>query len=143
MYKSEIIEEIASAFHDEWREKRLYKSMIEKSEDEDWTKKHWTKLVDIANTKFEDLPNNWKLENLQAAQVVVDLVYEKVESWEEITPEMIEEMSKIVHQKRLERNWEEWSFENQRVDYEDLSEEEKAKDRVQIQIAIKIISEEL
>jgi hypothetical protein len=117
--------------------------VIEKSEDEDWTKKHWTDLVDIANTEFEDLPSNWKWENIEAAKVVVDLVYEKVVKCLEITSEMMEKMSKIVHDKRLERNWIEWSFENQRVDYEKLSEEEKAKDRAQIEIAIKIISEDL
>lgn len=117
--------------------------MIEKSGDEKWIKEHWTNKVDIANTKFEDLPSNWKYENIEAAKIAVLLVYKKVVNWEEITSEMIEEMSKLVHEKRLERNWIKWSFENQRVDYEDLSEEEKAKDRVQIEIAIKIISEEL
>jgi hypothetical protein len=60
--------------------------------------------------------------------------------WEEITSEMIDEMSKIVHIKWLERNWVKWSFENQRVDYENLSEEEK--DRIQIKLAIQIIKSE-
>ena len=143
MDKSEIIKKVASSFHDKWRENRLYKPMIEKSEDEEWTKKRWTNLVDIANTEFEDLPNNWKYENFEAAKIAVDLVYEKVVSWEEVTSEMVEELSKIVHDKRLERNWIQWSFENQRVDYKNLSEEEKAKDRAQIEIAIKIISEDL
>ena len=143
MDKSEVIKKVASTFHDKWRENRLYKPMIEKSEDDEWTKKHWTDLVDIANTKFENLPSNWKYENFEAAKVAVDLVYEKVVNWLEITPGMIEKMSKIVHEKRLERNWIEWSFENQRVDYKELSEEEKAKDRVQIEIAIQIISKEL
>lgn len=143
MDKSEIIKKVASSFHDNWRKNRLYKPIIEKSEDDEWTKKHWTDLVDIANTEFEDLPDNWKYENFEAAKIAVDLVYERVVNWLEISPEMIEEMSKIVHDKRLERNWVQWSFENQRVDYEKLSEEEKAKDRVQIEIAIQIISEDL
>lgn len=117
--------------------------MIEKSEDEEWNLEHWTDVVDIANTEFEDLPNNWKYENFEAVKIAVDLVYEKVLNWERITPKMVEDMSKIVHEKWLERNWIEWSFENQRVDYEELSEEEKAKDRVQIEIAIQIISGEL
>ena len=142
MNKSEIIKKVASNFHDKLRENRLYKPMIEKSEDEEWNLEHWTDVVDIANTEFEDLPNNWKYENFEAAKVAVDLVYEKVVNWLEITTEMIEKMSKIVHEKRLERNWIEWSFENQRVDYENLSEEEKTKDRVQIEIVIKIIKGE-
>jgi hypothetical protein len=35
-------------------------------------------VVDIANTKFEDLPRNWQRENIEAAKVAVELVYQKV-----------------------------------------------------------------
>ena len=148
MDKSEIIERVASAFHEKWRENRLqnddkYKPMIEKSEDEEWNTVYWTDVVDIANTKFKDLPSNRKHENLEAAKVAVDLVYEKVINWEEMNSKMIEEMSKIVHEKWLERNGIQWSFENQRVDYQNLSEEEKAKDRIQIELAIQIIKSEI
>ena len=143
--KSEIIQKVASTFHEEWRKNRLqndwtYKPMIEKSEDEAWTKEHWTDTVDIANTDFEDLPDNWKYENIEAAKVAVDLVYQKILNLEKITTETIEEMSNIVHEKRLERNWIAGSFENQRVSYQDLSEEEKEKDRLQIKTAIEIIN---
>lgn len=117
--------------------------MIEKSDDKEWNIEHWTGVVDIANTKFEDLPSNRKYENLQAAKVAANLVYERVVNWENFNSEMIEEMSEVVHEKWLERNWVEWSFENQRVDYQNLSEEEKKKDRLQIEIAIQIISENL
>jgi hypothetical protein len=88
------------------------------------------------------LPKNWQRENLEAAKVAVELVYKRVMSWEEITSEMIEEMANVVHIKWLERNWIEWSFENQRVDYENLSAEEKAKDRAQIELTIQIIKSE-
>lgn len=142
--KEKIIQLLALIFHENWRESMLqsnwiYKSRMEKSEDEEWTRKHWTDKVDIANTKFEDLPSNWKYENIKAAEVAVNLVYEKVVKWEKITSEMIERMSEIVHEEWLERNWKEWSSENQRLKYEELSEEEKLKDRDQIQIAIQII----
>lgn len=148
MDKSDIIQKVASIFHEKRRENRLldnwkYKPMIEKSEDEGWTKLHWTDVVDIANTKFEDLPLNRKYENLEAAKVAVDLVYEKIVNKEKIDSEMIEEMSKIVHGKWFERNGVQWSFENQRVVYQKLSEEEKEKDRIQIQLAIQIIKSEI
>ena len=143
MDKSDIIERVASIFHEKWREARLYKSMIEKSEDKEWNMKHWTEVVDIANTEFEDLPSNRKHENFEAAKVVVDLVYDKVVNWEEVDSEMIEGMSKIVHEKWLERNWVQWSFENQRVDYVNLSEEEKAKDRIQVELAVQIVKSEM
>ena len=90
----------------------------------------------MSNTKFGDLPLNRKHENLEAAKVAVNLVYEKIINWEKIDSEMVEEMSKIVHEKWLERNGIQWSFENQRVDYQNLSEKEKKKDRVQIETAI-------
>ena len=78
--------------------------------------------MDIANTDFEDLPYNWKYDNIEAAKVAVNLVYEKILNLEKISIETIEEMSNIVHEKRLERNWIAGSFENQKVSYEDLSE---------------------
>ena len=142
-----FVKKIAWIFHESWRKSRIDKngvceSIMEKSEDEEWTKKHRTEMVDIVNTKFEDLPSNWQRENLEAAKVAVGLVYKRVVSWEEITSEMIEEMAGVVHIKWLERNWVKWSFENQRVDYENLSEEEKEKDRAQIELAIQIIKSE-
>lgn len=148
MNKSEIIQKVASVFHEKWRKSRIqngdkYQPMIEKSDDKEWDIEHWTDMVDIANTKFEDLPSNRKYENLQAAKVAVDLIYDKVVNWEEINSEMIEEMSEVVHEKWLERNWVEWSFENQRVDYENLPKEEKTKDRVQIELAIQIIKSKI
>ena len=148
MDKSDIIEKVASIFHERWRKNRLqndgkYEPMIEKSEDEQWNMEHWIDVVDIANTEFEDLPSNWKYENLEAAKVAVDLVYDKVVNSEEINSKMIEEMSKIVHEKWLERNWVKWSFENQRVAYQNLSEEEKVKDRIQIELVIQIIKSEI
>ena len=143
-----IIKDVASVFHEKWRENRLmengkYKPMIEKSEDKEWNMKHWTDVVDIANTEFEDLPSNRKYENFEAAKVAVNLVYERGVNREEINSEMIEEMSKIVHERWFDRNWVKWSFENQRVDYEELSEEEKAKDRIQIELAIQVIKSEM
>ena len=146
MDKSDIIEKVASIFHEKWRENRLIdngKSMLEKSEDKEWNMKHWIDVVDIANTEFEDLPSNRKYENFEAAKVAVDLVYEKIVNKEKIDSKMIEEMSKIVHEKWLERNGVQWSFENQRIAYQNLSEEEKAKDRIQIKLAIQIIKSEI
>ena len=69
----------------------------------------------------------------------MNLVYDKILSWENFTPQEIEEMARIVHKKWFERNGIEWSFENQRIDYENLSEEEKAKDRIQVELVIQII----
>jgi hypothetical protein len=80
---------------------------------------------------------------LEAAKVAISLVYEKVLHWEEISSESLEEMAEVVHNKWLERNWTTWSFEFQRVSYDQLSEEEKAKDRDQLLQAIEIVKEYL
>ena len=122
MKKYKIIQKVASLFHENWRENRLYKPMIEKSDDTEWNIEHWTDVVDIANTKFEDLPSNRKYENLQAAKVALDLVYDGVIVWKGFSWEEIEKMSEVVHEKWLERNGKQWSFENQRVDFKKLSE---------------------
>lgn len=144
-----ITEKIWSKFHEERRKSMIksdwtYESRIENTADKERINKHnWETKVDIINTKFEDLPNDRKKENLEAAKVAVKLVYEKITNWEKITVETIEEMSEIVHNERLKRNWITWSFEIQRVEYKDLSEEEKAKDRNQIIRAIEVINWQL
>lgn len=141
-----LTEIIASKFHEERRKSMIksdwtYESRIENTTDKERISNHnWEIKVDIINTKFEDLPNDWKKENIEAAKIAVDLVYEKIVNWKEITQEMLEEMSEIVHNEWLKRNWISWSFENQRAEYKNLSEEEKAKDRNQIIRAIEIIN---
>ncbi len=111
------------------------KPRIKKTTDKEWIEKHWTNEVDIANTKFEDLPKDRQVENTAAATVAINLIYEKVLRWEEITPEMVEEMSAKVHEERLKRNqyakW--WELDKP---YKELPEVEKAKDRDQILEAI-------
>ncbi len=136
--------EVWSYLHEERRKTRLkddgtYEPRWKDAKDEEWSKAHWwAKEIDIANTKFEDLSGAWQHENLEAGKVAVDLVYEKVINWEEITPEMIEEMSSVVHEKWLERNpWEKWW--NLDKPYSELPEIEKAKDRNQILKAIETI----
>lgn len=150
-WKEYFAQKMGSYLHEEWRKTRLkedgtYEPRMKKSKDPEWTQRHGTDDVDIANTSFEDLPSNWQYENLEAARVAVDLVYEKVINGEEITPEMIEEMSSVVHEKWLERN--DWVYHKEYWNpvlaqpYEALPEDEKAKDRAQIEAAIQIIKSE-
>lgn len=145
MAKAYFAESMWSDLHDEWRKTRLrkdgtYEPRMKKSKDQERTEAHWTDDVDIANTRFEDLPSNWKYENLEAAKVAIELVFDYVIAWEEITDEMIEEMAAVVHEKRLERNT--WVFDKDygnptlAQEYSKLPEEEKEKDRVQVRQAI-------
>ena len=143
--KAYFAESMWSDLHEEWRKTRLkedgtYEPRMKKSKDPEWTDKHGTDDVDIANTKFADLPSNWKYENLEAAKVAIDLVFDYVVAWKEITDEMIEEMAAVVHEKWLERN--SWVFDKEygnpvlAQEYAKLPEEEKEKDRVQVRQAI-------
>lgn len=145
MAKAYFAESMWSDLHEEWRKSRLkedwtYEPRWKKSKDAEWTKAHGTDDVDIANTPFAELPSNWKYENLEAAKVAIELVFDKVVSWVEITDEMIEEMASVVHEKWLERNT--WVFDKEYWDsklaqeYAKLPEEEKEKDRAQIRQAI-------
>ena len=145
MAKAYFAESMWSDLHEEWRKTRLkedgtYEPRMKKSKDAERTQKHWTDDVDIANTSFADLPSNWKYENLEAAKVAIELVFDKVVAWEEITEEMIDEMASVVHDEWLKRN--DWVFDKEYWNpvlaqkYQNLPEEEKEKDRVQVRQAI-------
>ena len=77
---------------------------------------------------------------MEAAKVAIELVFDKVGAWEEITEEMIDEMASVVHDEWLKRN--DWVFDKEYWNpilaqkYQDLPEEEKEKDRVQVRQAI-------
>ena len=143
--KDYFTQKMWSYLHEEWRKTRLkedgtYEPRMKKSKDAERTQKHWTDDVDIANTSFADLPSNWKYENLEAAKVAIELVFDKVVAWEEITEEMIDEMASVVHDEWLKRN--DWVFDKEYWNpvlaqkYQNLPEEEKEKDRVQVRQAI-------
>lgn len=145
MAKNYFAESMWSDLHEEWRKTRLqedwtYEPRWKKSKDQEWTERHWTDDVDIANTSFADLPSNWKYENLEATKVAIELVFDLVVKWEEITEEMIGEMATIVHEKWLERNQrvfdKEYGNPVLAQEYAKLPEEEKEKDRVQVRQAI-------
>lgn len=141
---------LGSDLHEAWRAPRKmgdgsYEPRMKKSKDEEWNKIHGTDEVDIANCAFEDLPSNWQYENLEAAKVVINLVFDKTMAGQKLSEEDIEEMAAIVHEKWLERN--EWVFDpnygdpSLAVPYAELSEEEKAKDRAQLEPAVRKIQD--
>ena len=144
MAKAYFAESMWSDLHEAWRklwrEQHWNEPRNKTTKDQEWAEKHWTFIVDIASTKFEDLPSDYKHENLEAAKVAIELVFDKVVKWEEITDEMIEEMASIVHDERLKRN--SWVFDKESwnpvlaVKYIELPEEEKEKDRAQVRQAI-------
>lgn len=95
--------------------------------------------VDIANCSFDELSSNWQYENLEAARVAIGLVYDKTIG-EMITPEEAEVLAATIHEEWLMRN--DWVYNPEygnpelAVPYADLSQEEKDKDKAQIQPAV-------
>ena len=132
---------LGSDLHEAWREPRkkedgTYEPRIKKSKDEAWNASHGTDEVDIANCSFQQLPSNWQYENLEAARVAIELVYDKAVSGETITPEEIEQMAAVIHEEWLKRN--DWVYNPEygdpklAVPYEQLSKEEQDKDKAQL-----------
>ena len=97
--------------------------------------------MDIANCSFEQLPSNWQYENLEAARVAIELVYDKTISGESFMPDEIEQMASIIHDEWLKRN--DWAFDPEygapelTVPYAQLSKEEQDKDKAQLGPAYK------
>ena len=143
--KTALSYSLGADMHEAWRAPRLredgtYEPRIKKSKDEAWNASHGTDEVDIANCTFEELPSNWQYENLEAAKVAIELVFDKVMVGEELSPEEVEQMGSVIHDEWLKRN--DWVFSPDygnpklAVPYEQLSEEEKDKDKAQLGPAI-------
>lgn len=156
--KEEMIEKLASLLHDEWRKTRREKDgsykprmkpVKKEDKDQEWFELYGIEEVDIANTRYEDLPPSWQEENREAAEVVINLVLEEVEKGnvklDELKDEkfnnFVEKVSSKVHKAWIERRESEGQEipADQLVPYEKLSEEEKEKDRTQVRAAIEII----
>ena len=143
--KTALSYSLGSDMHEAWRAPRLredgtFEPRIKKSKDEAWNASHGTDEVDIANCTFEELPSNWQYENLEAAKVAIELVYDKTIAGVDFSPEEIEQMGSFIHEEWLKRN--DWVFSpdygdpSLAVPYEQLSEEEKDKDKAQLGPAI-------
>lgn len=139
--KNALSYSLGSDLHEAWRAPRkkedgTFEPRIKKSKDEAWNTMHGTDEVDIANCTFEQLPSNWQYENLEAARVAVEMVYDKTMSGETFTKEEIEEMASVIHDEWLKRN--DWVFDKEygdpklAVPYSELSQEEKDKDIAQL-----------
>ena len=132
---------LGSDLHEAWRAPRkkddgTYEPRMKKSKDEVWNAKNGTDQVDIANCSFSELPSNWQYENLEAARVVISLVFDKTMNGTAISEDELEQMAAIIHNEWLRRN--DWVYDPNygdpklAVPYHDLSEEEKQKDRDQV-----------
>ena len=143
--KEALTYSLGSDLHEAWRAPRkkedgTFEPRMKKSKDEAWNASHGTDDVDIANCTFEQLPSNWQYENLEAARVAINLVYDKTVAGLPINSEELEQMGSTIHDEWLKRN--SWVFDSNygdpklAVPYSQLSVEEQNKDKAQVGPAV-------
>jgi len=137
---------LGSELHDIWRKSRWqeetkdYEPRIKKTADQAWSQAHGGAVeVDIANTLYAELPNDWQAENKASAEVAVTEVEKALKSAIALDESFVESASSVLHDKWMERN-RSWAPSEQNKPYSELTEEEKEKDRVIIRQAIKVCS---
>lgn len=136
---TELIEKVGSAFHEQWREewhasdakKEVPELTREKAtSDQAWIEAHGIDTVDIANTNYEDLPEDWKGENKAAAEFVVGLRQELDEAGVNGSlddPAVREYVGDEIHKAWLSRN--EWAKDGDLgVAFSELPLDEQEKD---------------
>ena len=105
---------MGSDLHEVWRAGRkledgTYEPRIKKTKDQAYIDAHGgNNEVDIANLSFAELPSDWQFENLEAAKVAINQVYDVMMGDTPVTKEQIEAMSSVVHDEWLKRN--SWVF---------------------------------
>lgn len=135
--KARIIEDTAAAGHKQWQAdfKKSNGSdakRLKKTKDAAWIKKHGVDELDIANTKYADLPDDWKKENLESAKSAVDgLLKSKGDG-----ASAADKAASYVHDKWLERNGS-WAPESQKLPFNKLTKDEQDKDRFFVMQALK------
>lgn len=147
--KEEKIKSLAGEIHEGWRSRRRkeesndYGQRIKKTKDKNWSESHaGAEDVDIANTSYEDLPNDWQEENRASAEVSLDEVEKAIAYGKPLDESFVEVASSVLHNKRLKRNGIWVPLREQNMPYDELSEEEKEKDRAIIRLAIKVCTNE-
>lgn len=147
--EQKLIAKVGSAFHEQWRESRrkddgTFEPREKTTSDQAWIEAHGTDTVDIANTGYEDLPEDWKGENKVAAEFVVGLHGELTAELGEVrldVPETRAHVGDEIHSAWLSRN--EWAKDGELgVPFAELPEDEQEKDIDQYRTLLAVLAEE-
>lgn len=136
---------LASEFHEDWRKTRMdesgaFEPRVKTTSDSAWIEAHGTDQVDIANTKYGDLPADWQTENKAAAEVVVNILIERNANIDLSNEDVRNQTGAEVHDAWLSRN--DWAKGGELdVPFVQLTPEEQAKDIAQIEIAQRVFSD--
>ena len=96
--------------------------------------------MDIANTTYDNLPEDWKGGNKAAAEVVVNIFEEYNGMIELDNPIIRSRVGNKIHDAWLDRNGA-WAPDSQKMPFDDLSPEDQEKDLDQVRIAKEIFGE--
>ena len=140
-------EAIASLLHQDWQLTRLqedgsFEPRIKGTKDADWSANHdGATELDIANTAYEDLPEDWKAENKAAGEVVSSLLESLGTDVNLQDPDQRTSVGNQIHDAWLSRN--EWAKGgNLDVPFDDLPADEQAKDLNQMAIGLEFAKSE-
>lgn len=147
--KEMAAQEIGSRLHGAWRASHLledgtYETYQKTTTDEAWIAERGTNTVDIANTAFQDLLQDWRQEYEDTARVLVKELWRRGTDWKvkdeqgEYTEEALE-MASAVHGTRL-------SHENNAltkgseldVSFDGLTMDEKLKYLAQVELVMEL-----
>lgn len=131
--RSKAIKELAAMMHDEYVQNMLKSEQYAGQENPERMRDDKTGSGEQINIlqPFENLTPGWQKENLDAAEVAFDLVLQYQDKPYQIDANM-EMLADKIHQAWSARNS---HSELSKIDYADLPEEEKQKDRHQIELA--------
>ncbi len=136
--REQLVTAVATVAHDAWKADYLSKNpgkpRIKKTSDPAFLTRGVTE-VDIAALSYPDLPSDWQKENKLGAEAVVDCLLEAVSKNQPLDADFVESASALAHEKWLERNGS-WAPANQKLPYDQLTEDEKEKDRFFVRAAI-------
>lgn len=145
----EAVDTLGSAFHEDWRKTRLdeatgtFEPRIKETNDTAWIEVNGTDQVDIANSTYDQLPDDWKAENKAAAEVVVGVMVDRDGAIDLSDESTRVEVGGIVHDAWLARPNNKWAKGGELdVPFDQLSPEEQAKDISQVEVAQQIFSPE-
>ncbi|MEI8270649.1 MAG: hypothetical protein WCG45_04720 [bacterium] len=131
--KIKEVETLAKLMHENWRKERFdpktssFTPRMKKVQDKEWIQKHeGISEVDIANTPYDELPNDWKEENHLSAEVAI---------------EKINDVLNLIHDNWLDRN-DVYASDDQKAQYSRLTTSEKIKDINILEEAIKVLKGE-
>jgi len=135
---------LATLIHEAWRAYRRggdaggQESRWEETRDAKWIAVHHGQTkVDLANTDFDALPSDWQKENRESAAFALDEVARALKDGVVLDDAFVESAGARLHQRWASKTAGD-ILPGQAALFEDLSEEEKEKDRAIIRKAIEI-----